>query len=238
LGGLDPCPRSSDPRVGHTHLRYVEPVKASLDEVYAEALAYAGPKPRWLERVAETRSALARFFGVDGSEIAFTKNTSEGLNICANGLSWEPGDNVLVLEAEHPNNVYAWLAKQALGLEVRFVHNERKWADSSTFGAYLDGRTRAIAVSHIMFHDGARNDIEGIAELGRSCGVEVVVDAMQSVGVLPLDFGALGAAAVASGTHKGLSDPIRGSWGDGAAPAEGGSVAAEGEHRQGDQRFG
>ncbi|NUR84892.1 MAG: aminotransferase class V-fold PLP-dependent enzyme, partial [Nonomuraea sp.] len=177
------------------------PVRAALDAFLDEALLEAGPKPRWLARVEEVRGRLAVLLGVDPGEVAFTKNTSEGLNIAARGLRWEPGDNVVLLAEEHPNNVYAWLALREQGLEVRLAPRDKPWADAATFAPLVDERTRAIAVSHVMFHTGQRNDVESIAGLG----VPVVVDAMQSVGVLPVD--AARVAALAAGSHKGMLIP-------------------------------
>ncbi|MFE1248695.1 aminotransferase class V-fold PLP-dependent enzyme [Streptomyces sp. NPDC058735] len=184
-------------------------VRSALDAFYDEALESAGPKKRWLARVAEVRARLAAFLGVGVDEIAFTKNTSEGLNIAAHGLHVEPGDNVLLLEGEHPNVAYAWLNRHPDGLEVRMIPQDKhkKWADADTFAPYLDHRTRAIALSHVMFHSGQRNDVAGIARHARSHGAEVVVDAMQSVGVLDVDARALGVSALATGCHKGLLVP-------------------------------
>lgn len=183
------------------------PVRARLDAFYDEAQFAAGPKSTWLARVEQVRAKLAGLLGVAPHEVAFTKNTSEGLNIAAHGLSWAAGDNVVLLESEHPNNAYAWLSQRPAGLEVRRVPEEKKWADAATFAPYVDNRTRAIAISHVMFHSGQRNDIGGIAELAHSVGARVVLDAMQSVGVLPVDAGRLGVGALAAGSHKGLLVP-------------------------------
>ncbi|WP_232666509.1 aminotransferase class V-fold PLP-dependent enzyme [Pseudonocardia sp. TRM90224] len=183
------------------------PVRASLDAFLDEAQFTAGPKAGWLDRVEQVRAQLAGLLGVGAGEIAFTKNTSEGLNIAAHGLRWAPGDNVVLLASEHPNNAYAWLSQRAAGLEVRQVPDDKTWADAETFAAAVDGRTRAIALSHVMFHSGQRNDVESVVALARSVGAEVVLDAMQSVGVLPVDAGALGVAALAAGSHKGLLVP-------------------------------
>ncbi|MFD6291508.1 aminotransferase class V-fold PLP-dependent enzyme [Streptomyces sp. NPDC060205] len=183
------------------------PVRAALDAFYDQALLTAGPKKDWLTRVEEVRVRLATFLGVGAQEIAFTKNTSEGLNIAAHGVPWEPGDHVLLLEGEHPNNAYAWLNRRQHGLEVRLIPQDKKWADAYTFAPHIGERTRAIAVSHVMFHSGQRNDIAAIAGLARRHGVEVVVDAMQSVGVLEVDAHALNVSALASGCHKGLLVP-------------------------------
>lgn len=183
------------------------PVRARLDAFYDEAQYTAGPKPGWLSHIEKVRARLAGLLGACADEIAFTKNTSEGLNIAAHGLGWRPGDNVVMLESEHPNNAYAWLSQRPDGLEVRQVPDDKKWADAETFAPYVDENTRAIALSHVMFHNGQRNDVGSIVELARSVGAEVVLDAMQSVGVLPLDAGELGVAALSAGSHKGLLIP-------------------------------
>lgn len=183
------------------------PIKDELDRFYESALQFAGPKSVWLERVEAVRAQLARLIGAQPHEIAFTKNTSEGLNICANGVAWSPGDNVLVLESEHPNNAYAWLAKEAQGLHVRRVPTDKLWADADTFAPYIDGRTRAIAVSHVMFHNGQRNDVTSMSRLAAANAIPLILDAMQSIGVIPLDVATLGASALASGSHKGLLTP-------------------------------
>ncbi|MGW6793182.1 aminotransferase class V-fold PLP-dependent enzyme [Streptomyces chartreusis] len=182
-------------------------VRAGLDAFYDQALRTAGPKRDWLTRVEEVRGQLARFIGVNADEVAFTKNTSEGLNVAAHGVRWERGDNVLLLEGEHPNNAYAWLSQRPQGLEVRLVPEDKKWADADTFAPYVDERTRAIAVSHVMFHSGQRNDVAAVTAFAQRRGIEVIVDAMQSVGVLNVDARALGVSALASGCHKGLLVP-------------------------------
>ncbi|WP_328773126.1 aminotransferase class V-fold PLP-dependent enzyme [Streptomyces sp. NBC_00286] len=186
-------------------------VRAGLDAFYDQALHTAGPKTHWLTSVEEVRARLAGFLGASPREIAFTKNTSEGLNIAAHGLRWEPGDNALLLEGDHPNLLYACLGLRAKGLEVRLVPQDggpgKKWADADTFAPYVDARTRAIALSHVMFHSGQRNDVAAVARLAKRHGAEVVVDAMQSLGVLDVDARELGVTALAAGCHKGLLVP-------------------------------
>lgn len=182
-------------------------VRARLDAFYDEAQYSGGPKARWLVVVEETRARLAGLIGMDTDETAFVKNTSEGLNAVASGLAWNPGDNVVLLASEHPNNAYAWLHRRPAGLEVRQVPDDKRWADASTFAPFVDARTRAIAVSHVMFHSGQRNDVDGIAALAHSFGAVVVLDAMQSVGVFPVPSHHPGIAAICGGSHKGLLTP-------------------------------
>lgn len=182
-------------------------VHAALESFYREGLAYAGPKPVWLKRVEEVRARIANLIGADASEIAFTKNTSEGLNIAANAIPFAPGDNVLMVEGDHPNNAYAFLNLRRKGIEVRFVPTRGETASADTFAAHIDERTRAISLSHVTFHAGHRFDIEGIGELARKKGIYFVIDAMQSAGVIPLDVSTNGASMIAFGCHKGLYVP-------------------------------
>lgn len=182
-------------------------VRAALHAFYDEGHENAGPKPMWLGRVEQTRERVAKLLGASADEIAFTKNTSEGLNIAANAIPLQKGDNVLLIEGDHPNNAYAWLNLRRKGVEVRFVALTTDRADASTFASHIDARTRVISLSHVTFHAGQRHDVAGIGALCKKRGLYFVVDAMQSVGVLPIDVEALGISMLAAGCHKGLLVP-------------------------------
>lgn len=184
-------------------------IRDALADFLGEGHETAGPKPVWLRRVEETRARVASLFNAKASEIAFTKNTSEGLNIAANAVPFEAGDNVVLIEGDHPNAAYAWLNQRRKGVEIRFVKlsAESEVANADSFRGSVDARTKAICLSHVSFHAGQRHDI---ADIGRFCeerGIYLVVDAMQSVGVLPIDVQAMNISVLAAGTHKGLLVP-------------------------------
>lgn len=182
-------------------------VRAALSQFLAEGNEAAGPKPVWMKRVETAREGVARLLNASPGEIAFTKNTSEGLNIAANAVPLKPGDNVLLIEGDHPNNAYAWLNLKRKGVEVRFVKLEAEVATAATFAPHVDSRTRVISLSHVTFHAGHRHDVADIGKLCASRGIYLVVDAMQSVGVLPVDVKELGVSVLAAGCHKGLLVP-------------------------------
>ncbi|MBR8653658.1 aminotransferase class V-fold PLP-dependent enzyme [Achromobacter sp. Marseille-Q0513] len=183
------------------------PVRQALDAFYLAAHLHGGPKPVWLRRVEQVRARVAAFLGALPGEIAFTKNTSEGLNIAANALGLTRGDKVLLIEGDHPNNAYAWLNLVRQGVEVQFIPLRRGVADAALFAPHMDARTRAVSLSHVTFHAGHRHDIAGIGALCRERGVPMVVDAMQSAGVVPIDVKAMGISILAAGCHKGLLVP-------------------------------
>src|SRR5262249_11243332 len=133
------------------------PVKAAIERFLHEGFETAGPKGVWLDRVEQTRAKLARFLGVSADEIAFTKNTSESMNIAANALPLRTGDNVLMLHGDHPNNAYAFLNLQKKGVEVRFLPMTEV-VNAESFLPHIDKHTRAISMSHVTFHAGHRLD--------------------------------------------------------------------------------
>ena len=184
-------------------------VRAALMRFYDEGHETAGPKAVWLCRVEEVRKRVAKLIGATPDEVAFTKNTSEGLNIAANAIPFRSGDNILMIEGDHPNNAYAFLNLRRKGVEVRFITlpGDDAIAGADTFVPHVDKRTRAISLSHVTFHAGQRFDVAAVGAFCRRHGIYFVVDAMQSIGVLPLNVKAIGASVLAAGTHKGLLVP-------------------------------
>lgn len=181
-------------------------VKQAVEGFLAEGLYHAGPKSVWMDRLEQVREKVARFFGVSASEIAFTKNTSEGCNIVANALPLAKGDNVLMLEGDHPNNTYAFLNIEKKGVEIRFIPMT-EIVDAESFKDAADERTRVISLSHITFHAGHKFDIESIAAFCKEKNILLVVDAMQSVGVTPINLKEMGVSMMVCGSHKGLLVP-------------------------------
>ncbi|KAJ5379529.1 pyridoxal phosphate-dependent transferase [Penicillium cosmopolitanum] len=103
------------------------------------------------------------------------RDTTEGLNSFIRGIEFTPGDNVAILDSEHPNHAHGWMALREAGLEVRQVptipESEKTGnvveADAETFAPYVDGRTRAIGLSSVIFHSGQKKDIKDICDVYR-----------------------------------------------------------------------
>lgn len=182
------------------------PVKAAIDLFLREGLETAGPKNVWLDRVEATRAKVARFLGASADEVAFTKNTSESMNIAANALPLRAGDKVLMIHGDHPNNAYAFLNLQRRGVTVEFVPMT-DIVNAETIRPYIDANTRAISMSLVTFHAGHRFDVESIGALCRKKDLYFVVDVMQAIGVVPIDAKAMNTTFIGSGSHKGLLVP-------------------------------
>ncbi|RDW68870.1 uncharacterized protein DSM5745_08630 [Aspergillus mulundensis] len=181
-----------------------------------EALHNPTPKPSWLATAEEVRCLLGRYIHTDATNIALTRDTTEGLNNFIRGLKFKPGDNVVILDTEHPHHAYAWMALRPLGLEVRQVPTiaeaERAGnvvaANAETFAPFVDDRTIAIGLSSIMFHSGQWNDLQNICDVYRPRGIHVLADLTQQVGFAPVDVTKLNVSAASFSLHKGLNTPI------------------------------
>jgi selenocysteine lyase/cysteine desulfurase len=79
--------------------------------------------------------------------------------------------------------------------------------NAESFRPYIDDKTRAISMSHVTFHAGHRFDVESVGELCAQHSLYFVVDAMQGIGVVPINAKAIKATFIGSGTHKGLLVP-------------------------------
>jgi len=176
----------------------------AMQEYTRDVYENAGADAWSASNVAETRAAMAELLGAKPSEIAFTKNTTEGLNVAAHGFDLRPGDNVVLTDLEHVANVWVWKHWEAKGVELRYARNREGRLPLDAFLEQMDDRTRVVSTAYVTYGNGYRVNLP---ELGRACrsrGVRLVVDGVQGIGILAGRLDALGADVIACGGHKGL----------------------------------
>ena len=162
----------------------------------------------WVETAEICRSAAAQLINADASEIAFMKNTTQGILLAANGIDWKEGDNVVTTAVEFPANVYPWWSlKERFGVETRMVPEHDGRINLNDLAAFIDNRTRVVTISHVEFASGFRNDIKAIGEICRERDIWFVVDAIQSLGVIEVDVKSCGIDILAADGHKWLLAP-------------------------------
>ncbi|MBI5341771.1 MAG: aminotransferase class V-fold PLP-dependent enzyme [Deltaproteobacteria bacterium] len=162
---------------------------------------------QWQEIAQEARGRFARMIGASPEEIAFIKNTSEGISFIAAGFPWKEGDNLVTANVEFPSNVYPWLRLRSRSVEVRMVAAREGRVRKEDLFAACDGKTRLIALSSVEFANGYRNDLPAIGEFCQKKGIFFCVDAIQSLGVLPIDVQAYGIDSLSADGHKWLLSP-------------------------------
>jgi cysteine desulfurase/selenocysteine lyase len=162
----------------------------------------------WIAVKERARQLMADLLGARVEQLAFTRNTSDGLSTVANGLQWRPGDNIVTFRHEFPSNIYPWLRlRDAFGVEVRMCEEREGRIDLKELGNLIDARTRVVAISHVQYASGFRADLERLGRLARLHDALLVVDVIQSLGVIPLDVEAELIDAAAGACHKWLLTP-------------------------------
>src|SRR5262245_55751986 len=164
-------------------------------------------EPRWLRRVEEVRGLAARLLNSDPLDVAFVKNTSEGIGIVAEGFPWRPGDNLVTAAEEYPANLYPWMNLAGRGVELRRVPSRGPRIEIDDLRAAIDARTRLVSLSTVEFASGFRNDLDVIGGLCRERGIAFFVDAIQGLGVFPLSVRHTSIDFLAADGHKWLLGP-------------------------------
>ncbi|VAX22371.1 Cysteine desulfurase, partial [hydrothermal vent metagenome] len=162
----------------------------------------------WNDRTKQARDASAGLIGASGREIAFIRNTSDGVSLVASGLGLKSGDEVIINDLEFPSNVYPWLNLQRLGVVVKTVKNEDGIVTIDSIAKAITPRTKIVAISSVQYLSGHRTDLNALGALTRDKNVLFFVDAIQSLGAFPLDVKQSGIDFLSCGGFKWLCGPM------------------------------
>lgn len=154
------------------------------------------------------RTRAGSLIGASADEIAFTRNTSEGLINVARGLPWEAGDNLVTADTEFTANVYPWKNLEPEGVEIRRVPTREGRILVDDLVEAMDDDTRLVAVSFVEFYTGYRNQLEELGERCRERDVLLCIDAIQGAGAFPIDVDAMHIDFLSAGAPKWLMGPI------------------------------
>lgn len=178
----------------------------------AEQGAYLGTN--WYPDLDKLRQTIATMLNAGRDEIAFVKNTSEGISIVAQGIDWQWGDRIVTTAVEYPANVYPWMEQvRSHGVEMEMVpesgdgHGRQHVPTERIIAAAKDPKCRLVALSHVEYASGQRHDLAAIGEYCRSHGKLFCVDAIQSLGVFPVDVQAMKIDFLSADGHKWLLGP-------------------------------
>jgi selenocysteine lyase/cysteine desulfurase len=164
---------------------YSLPVIDALDKFEKERInAGSLYYDKWYEEIEKGRKLAARLTNAKIAEIALIKNTSEGINLVTLILDWERGDNVVVSDLDFPANIYPFLNLRKKGVKVRYVKSEKGRVFASDIEKKIDKNTKLVSLSHVLYNNGFKIDLEEIGLLCEEKGTCLHVDATQSLGVI------------------------------------------------------
>lgn len=175
---------------------------------YIDALASAGEPSMdgLLAMQQEFRNQSAQLLDVQPHEIAFIRNTSDGLALALHSINWKPGDNMVVQEDAFPASLYvaAYCFPQ---VEKRYV----PLRDGSDFyerlDQQIDARTRAVVLDYVHFLSGFRLDLMQLGELKCQKNFYIIVDGIQGLGAVQVSLKDSNVDFFSAGGVKWLNAP-------------------------------
>jgi selenocysteine lyase/cysteine desulfurase len=180
--------------------------------------------PDWMATYDAARKAAALLVNASASELAFVKNTSEGIATVALGFPWKAGDRIIAFKEEFPANFYIWKKlEQWKGVRVEWL----SCFDSMEIIEQAARGARLLAISFVQYLSGYRADLSALGEICKREGVFFFVDAIQGLGAFPFDVRAMNIQAFAADGHKWLLGPegqgllyVQQDWQDRIEPVE------------------
>jgi cysteine desulfurase/selenocysteine lyase len=158
--------------------------------------------------VERARRSAARLVGARRDEIAFIKNTTQGVLLAAGGIRWKRGDSLVMPSIEFPANVFPWLALRKRGVRIVLVRPKDGRITAEMLAGACTARTRCVTVSSVQFSNGYRVDLATLGSFCRSRGIYLHVDGIQSLGMLRCDVRSMKIDFLSTGGHKWLLGPV------------------------------
>lgn len=182
-------------------------VLAQLDKINLE-LAQSGSDGR--KYFSTTRKLLADFTNADPSQLSFTRNTTEGMNIAANAIPFEEGDEIILTDHEHVGGASPFIALQrSKGVKVRIAKlNPLGKHHLKSIKSQISKKTKAIVFCHVCCSNGMILPVKELIELCRDNNIYSVVDGAQAAGMISLDLDQWSPDYYAASGHKWLYGPI------------------------------
>jgi selenocysteine lyase/cysteine desulfurase len=205
----------------HCAISPLTPAGLQASKYYLEDQAAHG-MTNFMGYYLESQEAFKKTFGrllkTSTDNLAYVKNTSEALSMIANGYRFNPGDEVVSFIHEYPANHYPWRILERKGVRLKLIPN-RPFNHPNTqdkVGYFtvddveklITSKTRMVALSHVQFTSGFAIDLAEIGKLCRSYGIDLIIDAAQSMGCLPLYPEEFGISAIAAAGWKWLMGPF------------------------------
>ena len=158
------------------------------------------------DEILKARNEVRDFINAKSySEIIFTRNTTESINIVANSIGLNKDDEVILSDKEHNSSLLPFLRLSRRGIKLNFAESKQDNSfDLDKYKDCLNENTKLVSIVHTSNIDGVTNPISEIVNMAHKTGAKVLVDGAQSVPSLPVDARKLDIDYLAFSGHKML----------------------------------
>ena len=157
------------------------------------------------------RTATSKLLQCPISDICVSSSATEILCSLAWAISPKEGKNIVSTKASFPSTVYPWKrVSEEFGAEIRLAqHDENYYTKPEDIFGLIDKNTAVVTISHVEYACGQRYDLNSFAKAAHDVGALFIVDATQSMGMIPINAPDTGADAIVASGYKWL----RGTYG-------------------------
>ena len=139
------------------------------------------------ETVNRCKEKAGKLLGVSPEDISLISSSSEGINILVYGLSWQPGDNVVICDVEFPSEILPWTCLKEKGVEIRIVRNRDWYISLEDIENAIDDRTRIVVMSEVSYFTGQRIPLKELSRVAHAKGALLCIDSTHTAGVIPIE---------------------------------------------------
>ena len=158
-------------------------------------------------RSDKARNKIAKLIHAPEEDICMVTNTSEGINIVAQGLGLGEKDNIIITDKEFAGNVLAWMNLEKNGAKIKKVKTEYGKDPINDIMAAVDSDTKVVTISFVGWIDGFKQDIKKLGEFCKERNIVFVVDAIQGIGAMGIDVMSSCVSFLSCGGYKWLMSP-------------------------------
>jgi cysteine desulfurase/selenocysteine lyase len=192
-GNINACPTPVRAALGAFLDDWVRTGDGTLDQSFAA--------------ITKSNTLFAEMIGTSPQNIVGVPNTTMGINLAAQMIRPQPGQNIVTTDQELVVTVHPWLPFTSQGVEMRYVAARNGCIAMEDLAEAIDDQTAAVSICHVMSGTGFRVDLRELARIAHSHGAKLVVDAAQSAGCTPIDVTAWEVDFLSAPTFKWLMGP-------------------------------
>lgn len=173
---------------------------------FVEDMARAGIDREWVAVAESCRNSLANLLDVNPDELHFVSNTTEGLNIVASSVQWEPGDEVIISDMNFPSNAFPWIALEEHGVTVRIAETVDGRLPMNRVTDLVSSETKLVSLPHVSMSTGYTVPIDQLSEYLANRDIALNLDGIHGFGCMIPDLTNI--AGYSASLYKWLLGPF------------------------------
>jgi len=180
---------------------------ALKESIVWKSLPYQLDIPKFVSVPVKLKDTIARFINVNRKDVILANSASYGLHLLANGLKWNEGDEILLMQNDFPTDILPWLALKEQGVVVKQIAPKDKVLTPEELQENVTERTKLFCISHVHTFSGITLNVQSFANICRENHVHFVLNISQSAGTMPIDVEQLKVDAIVCAGYKWLLGP-------------------------------